>query len=225
VVEYLIQIVSPKRLNEGLSVALELGHWPVVNLLAKGVTYIRINNLEKNFQRACSENQDEFIEQYLQKGPLENEVVKEIAKEGLQTASARGHLETVTVLLEDPRVPLSNEALTDACKNGKLRIVQKLLDGPRNMDPTFTYDLPFVTACTYNHAEVVEYLLTKPKIDPSAIQNTGLLWACRHGSTRIVKALLASNRVDPKVPENRAMEIAKATANDDLVNLLIMYSQ
>eukprot|EP00586_Coscinodiscus_wailesii_P006563 CAMPEP_0172491782 /NCGR_PEP_ID=MMETSP1066-20121228/22646_1 /TAXON_ID=671091 /ORGANISM="Coscinodiscus wailesii, Strain CCMP2513" /LENGTH=180 /DNA_ID=CAMNT_0013260991 /DNA_START=238 /DNA_END=780 /DNA_ORIENTATION=+ len=83
-------------------------------------------------------------------------------------ASARGHLDFVSLLLKDLRVDpssQSNEAICWACRNG--------------------------------HLDVVQLLLKDSRVDPSDNDNYAIRWSSSKGHLGIIKELLKDYRVDP----------------------------
>jgi ankyrin repeat protein len=114
-------------------------------------------------------------------------------------ASELGHLEVVTLLLQDPRVDPSasnNYAFQLASNKGHLAVVTLLLQDPR-VDPSANNNIPIQWASRYGHLAVVNLLLQDTRVDPSAEDNIAIQHASYNGHLEIVERLLQDERVDP----------------------------
>lgn len=60
-------------------------------------------------------------------------------------------------------------------------------------------DNPLTAACEQGHTEIVDLLLSDPRVDPSKQQSFALLVATQEGHTEVVKRLLGDPRIDPSV--------------------------
>jgi len=100
------------------------------------------------------------------------------------------------------------EMLWQACTDGDLEVVKKLVDDPavdvnwRDPDVGRT---PFYRACFFGWTSVVEFLMRNPRIDPTEPQNEGATpfnIACQKAHQEVVSLLLADPRIDPNKPTN-----------------------
>lgn len=79
--------------------------------------------------------------------------------------------------------------LTDACRNGLIKIVTLLLDIGSNTGQDFYHRYPIIEAASNGHVEIVKLLIEKGAvIDPR--DNEPLRLASKHGHLEVVKLLL-----------------------------------
>ena len=103
--------------------------------------------------------------------------------------------ETESILrnVNEPDVSL-DEMLSLACRQGKLDIVQLLLQSGAHVNHrNKAGNTPLLEACSQGHVNVANYLLENgSKIDTptEATLDSALTWACTLGNTNIVNALL-----------------------------------
>lgn len=98
----------------------------------------------------------------------------------LRTACKEGHLETVSLLMKDPKFKIyyDMEALNNcfrlACKKGYVDIANYLLTSS-DLDINVSIDADcysgLITACEEGKVEIVKYLLNSPNIIPIKIEN------------------------------------------------------
>lgn len=81
------------------------------------------------------------------------------------------------------------------------------------------YDL--VKAIKEKQLEVIELLLTDPKVDPSGDNNNAIRMAVEGENVETVKLLLADSRVDPSANDNIAIICASKKENIEIVKLLL----
>jgi len=80
-----------------------------------------------------------------------------------------------------------NREFTDACKNGQLEAVKRLVDS--GADIHFDDDCALRFACNYGHLEVAKFLLDH-SADLHSYDDCALEWACENGHLEVVKLLL-----------------------------------
>lgn len=101
--------------------------------------------------------------------------------------------ESDNILPSEPDVSL-NEMLSLACRQGKLDIVQLLLQNGAHVNHrNKAGNTPLLEACSQGHVAVANYLLEHgSKIDAptETTLDSALTWACTLGNTNIVDALL-----------------------------------
>lgn len=87
----------------------------------------------------------------------------------------------------------------DACKNGNLETVQRLLTNPK-LDPaggeygSAWYQEPIKYATMFGHTEVVRRLLQDPRVNPRNVPFASIISA---GHTDVVRILLQDGRANP----------------------------
>ena len=117
---------------------------------------------------------------------------------------------------------LQNEFL-DACKNGDVETVQRLLTNP-TLDPTgeekgtYWYQEPIKFACLYGHANVVRILLQNPRVDPT---NVPIEMISGRGHTEVIRLLLQDGRADPSRNGMVALRTACWGGRPEIVQLLL----
>jgi hypothetical protein len=116
-----------------------------------------------------------------------------LAARGMANAARQGYLDIVRVLAEDADLPLNFWG---------------------------SLDDPLVAACCFGHEEVVRYLLTDPRYDPSDHDNVCIQTAVKSGS-QIVAALLEDPRVDPTVGNFHALIEAKCRGATDILLMFL----
>ena len=128
--------------------------------------------------------------------------------EAIRSASIRGHIEIVRLLLERPEVDISarnNEALRFASMAGHTDIVRMLLKRPE-VNPVAKKSWAIRLASMNGHTDIVRMLLQIPEVNPSAIENSALRSASAYGHTDIVRMLEQDDRV-------KAIEFLKKNRN------------
>lgn len=119
-----------------------------------------------------------------------------------QMACSKGDYERVVDMLSltgDAYLPVGNEksfGFVEACRNGHIRIVQRLLDepDPRRFDVHIENDLALRVACNGNHVEVVKLLLGLKgdrQMDVHLYRDDAFDTAVHRGSEEMVRAFLA----------------------------------
>lgn len=104
--------------------------------------------------------------------------------------------ENILPSINEPDVSL-DEMLSLACRQGKLDIVQLLLQSGAHVNHrNKAGNTPLLEACSQGHVTVANYLLENgSKIDAptETTLDSALTWACTLGNTCIVEALLQKN--------------------------------
>ena len=168
---------------------LEWGHFDV------NVIWLDENEQDCSFLMLASNlNKPKIVKVLLDAGADPN--VKDTCDDtALMIASARGHLQVVQVLLENPQTDpnLKNEEWGDGYGSTAL-----------------------IDASGRGHSQVVKTLLSHPKIDPNLRERDGftaLHLASYHGYSRVVKLLLKHPNIDISIEndgEETAWDIASA---------------
>jgi len=102
-------------------------------------------------------------------------------------------------LLRDPRVDPSacgQEALFEACRHGRLQVVERLLRDERTNPKECEHGWPIVLAARTGNEKLVARLMHDERIDPSAGgHQTAIRTAAWHGRGLVVDCLLNDDRV------------------------------
>lgn len=117
----------------------------------------------------------------------------------LEQAIKDDDLPLVKRLLENELLGLSpwrSEALSIACRNGKVEIVKYLLYDLK-VDPSFKDNFCLIEAVFEGYYEIVELLLKHPKVNPAALNNAPITNAVMYCRGEIIELLLRDPRVDP----------------------------
>jgi hypothetical protein len=114
----------------------------------------------------------------------------------------------------------NNKAICWAAADGRLEIVNKLLQDPR-VDPGARNNLAIEFAADYGHLAVVNRLLQDPRVDPGRHYSATIRWASLHGHLAIVNRLLEDPRVDPSAEHNDAILWASENGHIEVVKRLL----
>lgn len=116
------------------------------------------------------------------------------------------------------------EEFKEACKNGDLVSVQRLLTNP-NFNPAggefgyAWYQEPIKYATMFGHTDVVRRLLQDPRINPA---NVPFEYIVDQGHTEIVRLLLQDGRANPAyLDRTTALSIAAVKGNLEILRLLL----
>lgn len=112
--------------------------------------------------------------------------------------------------------------LYEACSNGNIELLNKLLQNPR-CDPSCDDNSAIIWASSSGHLEVVKRLLLDPRVDPSADHDCALREATKEGHLEVVKSLLEDHRVNPNNYLHcifSAVEIAYYKQDLELIDVL-----
>jgi hypothetical protein len=138
----------------------------------------------------------------------------EIDKFNFYRACERNDVMVAKSLLEDPRVNLRIDDVSDSlawtCDLGHKEMVKHLLKDPR-AHPAYEDQMSLRKACRRGYTEIVKLLLEDPRVVPMGLlkENKAFISACKHGHLEIVKLLLLKG-VNPAEPDNEALiEICK----------------
>jgi len=127
--------------------------------------------------------------------------------------------ETKLLLQNDPSIH-NNFAIRVAAINGHIETVKLLLQDPR-IDPTAQLNEPIRYAAENGHIEVVKILLQNKRVNPAAENNYAIRYASQNGHIEIVKLLLKDHRVDPSDDNNWAIKAATQNGHTEIVKLLL----
>jgi ankyrin repeat protein len=140
----------------------------------------------------------------------------------IQTASNRGYLVVVRLLLKHGADPTTDDnlAIQMASVGGHAEVVQLLLDKGANSKSDDNYAIRW--ASTNGHFDVVHLLLDNGA-DPTANGNMAIKRASERGHLEVVRLLLNNNseyRVDPAAGNNYAIKNASGPNKDAIIELL-----
>ncbi|KAJ3321047.1 hypothetical protein HDU76_000157 [Blyttiomyces sp. JEL0837] len=146
--------------------------------------------------------------------------------EAIKTASAKGFLEIVELLLDTAKVdPTASEdqAIRCAAENGHAQVVKALLNTGLVSNVTReTYRL--ITLAGMGEAIGVQSIVSTPfrTVDPGAWNNAAIRMASQNGHAEVVRVLLScGDAVDPAAMENEALVMASKEGHSDVVGLLL----
>jgi hypothetical protein len=71
------------------------------------------------------------------------------------------------------------------------------------------------------HQQLIELLLTDPRVDPSYEENSAIKRASAHGEWQLVQVLLSDSRVDPSTEDNYPIRRASENGKLEVVELLL----
>ena len=140
------------------------------------------------------------------------------------TENLLSSLIATSVLLElgyDPTAR-GNSAIRTASARGHVAVVKLLLADER-LDPTASQNGAVRLAAGEGRAEVVKLLLADERVDPTAEDNEAIRSAAENGHTEVVKLLLADERVDPTDQYNYAVRVAAIRGHTEVVKLLLAH--
>lgn len=176
----------------------------------------------------CEEGHISLVKLCLANPKIDN---SEIFNGAALYASINGHkIEALKVLLADKDFESSIEmdervcdALCDSINNDSgdmlLPIVALLM---KHTDLSFGQNEVIIKASIHGRYEVVQHLLTDPRIDPSADENKALRMSSDNGYHMVVRLLIADKRVDPSVHNNIALQNACTYENrHEVVKVLL----
>ncbi|KAJ3020587.1 UNVERIFIED_CONTAM: hypothetical protein HDU68_010111 [Siphonaria sp. JEL0065] len=136
----------------------------------------------------------------------------------------QGNLELVQILLQDERVrrlqPFSLSFI-QACKFGRLDIVQVLLAQNPPADPSYNDSMCLQEAVQEGHFEIVELLLQDNRVDAAANNNYCVKVASHLRYTDILMLLLDQPNVDPSVNSDQPIQTASQFGQTEIVALLL----
>src|SRR3989304_1881283 len=89
-----------------------------------------------------------------------------------------------------------NQQLIDAATTGNLPEVKRLVAAGAN--PAAQNNYAIIYASAYGHLNVVQYLVTLPKVDPTAQDNQAIIWAAEFGHLNVVQYLASLQGFDPQ---------------------------
>ena len=141
----------------------------------------------------------------------------------LRQACFNGKLDIVDLLLQDPRVDPSVQENTPIKFASQTgdTAIVQRLLQDPRVDPSADDQFALTAACQNDHTEIVKMFLQDPRIDPSVNEQSLIRTACMHGQTEVARVLLQDPRVDPSVNNQTCLKWAVGTKNIELVQLLL----
>ena len=165
--------------NYAIRLASKNGHLEVISLL-----------LKRRGQSEGSESVGRCVAKQLVPLGLVDPSARD--NEAIRYASEKGHLDVVSLLLQQKGVDpsaINNYAIRYASENGHLEVVKLLLQRP-DVDPSANNNWAIELASYNGYLEIVKLLLKQPSVDPSADDNEAIRWASKNGYFEVVKLLL-----------------------------------
>lgn len=126
------------------------------------------------------------------------------------------------ILLTDPDTNTNkiNDWVQLALVLRELDTVKLLLEDPR-VDPTLNDSKILLIAADLGYTEIVTLLLTKHQVDPAAQNNAAIKSAASQGHTGVLALLLADKRVNPAAENNVSIQLASENGHTNIVALLL----
>ncbi|KAJ3317385.1 hypothetical protein HDV06_001675 [Boothiomyces sp. JEL0866] len=140
----------------------------------------------------------------------------------LTLAVVNGHVDTVKILLDSPRVdPSVNESMAfrEAAKKDCLQIIELLLDNGKS-NFSAKQNEAFRSAVVVGNPQIVRLLLNEKSISPSAERNFAIKHAAQMGYYEIVEMLLKDGRVDHQCDDNHPLWRAEMHGQTKVAQLL-----
>lgn len=117
-----------------------------------------------------------------------------------------------------------NKKLEEACRNGDIETVKKLLSYKRGVDPTWKNYIALNEACYYGNLEIIKILINDTRVKLSDRNcSYALAKAVYRGHYGIVEFLLNDGRIDPAASDNYALK--NTTTHLDIISLLLRDSR
>ncbi|KAJ3292066.1 hypothetical protein HDU76_007197 [Blyttiomyces sp. JEL0837] len=151
-------------------------------------------------------------------GFMENEFIR--------LASQKGHLDVVTLLLEQDDVnPMAEgyESFSLAAENGHFDVVKVLLESVEGDDD----ELPdcakasLYAAALGGFLDIVQYVVELGVVEPGYDGNCLFRAACRRGHVNVANFLLGIEGVNPFDADNEALRMAAKRGHKEIVELLL----
>jgi hypothetical protein len=95
--------------------------------------------------------------------------------------------------------------------------------GRQIFDPSYKNNWPIIQASLLGYTTCVRYLLTDPRVDPTAQCNVAVRAACENGHMDVVKVLILDGRVDPAINNNCVIGWASERGDLELVRYLLKH--
>jgi hypothetical protein len=115
---------------------------------------------------------------------------------------------------------MSNAKLLKSCIDGKLAVVNQLLQDER-VDPAALDNAAIRVSSRNGHLAVVQLLLQDERVDPAAQNNYAIRLASQNGHSAVVELLLQDERVDPLAEDNAAIRLASQKGHSAVVERLL----
>jgi ankyrin repeat protein len=143
--------------------------------------------------------------------------------EALEFAALVGNTDIVSFLLKDPRITsISEYTLISAIKSGNPETLKVLLSDPRIDISKGSISVKlFRSAVEKNKLDIVNFLLSDSRFDPSLDDDVAIKIASKNGNLDIVKLLLNDPRVDPSSDNNYLIKQAAKTGKSLIVDILL----
>lgn len=115
------------------------------------------------------------------------------------------------------------EEFKNACKNGDLDTVHRLLTNP-TLDPaggergSYWHQEPIKFACVNGHADIVQLLLKDPRVDPTGVPLESI---AARGHTGVMRLLLQDGRANPAKFGMMPLKVASFYGHLAIVQLLL----
>ncbi|KAJ3301548.1 hypothetical protein HDU76_005708 [Blyttiomyces sp. JEL0837] len=143
----------------------------------------------------------------------------------IKWASARGHLNVVTLLLEQHGVdPTCDdyEAFQTSADSGYFDVLKVLLESVKGDDKfRVATNESLYGASLGGHFQIVKHLLELPGVDVGFDDNCVFIAACRRGHVELAKFLLGVDGVDPCDDDNVAFIAASECGRKEILELLL----
>ncbi|KAI8893483.1 ankyrin repeat-containing domain protein [Globomyces pollinis-pini] len=153
--------------------------------------------------------------------------MKTLNSEVVKVASELGHLDSLSMLLEDKRInPVidNNYAVRYASSNGHFECLKLLMSHSRIQISNADFEA-MIFAAANGHEKCVEYLLKDGRIDDGHYLNVSLRFAASNGQEGCLKLLLADARCDPNDLNCIALSQAAESGHIGCLQLLLSNSR
>jgi ankyrin repeat protein len=113
-----------------------------------------------------------------------------------------------------------DDALVRAAENGRVDVVDYLIERRRMFDRSANESHALRLAAENGHVDVVERLLQE-RVDPTSDNNAAVRWAAANGHFAVVDLLMQDARVDPSAEDNFAVQMAAGYGHFAVVDRLL----
>ena len=150
------------------------------------------------------------------------------AHDALDWAVYETQVDSVRVLLQDPRVDLNahnSQAFLSAVRSRNTEVMDMFLADPRFNVAADDNTIIRGMARTTNDLDLFKRILKMPNVDPSAQYNDALMGAVMNNKADVVKILLQDQRVLNGPNLNTALEWAARLDNAKMIRVLLPYDR